>query len=118
MVRGLSWMIIWYSYFAMFSKIKYISIIKAKKILKEIFEVWKCESIRIEDILLPIIRRFILKEIELGKCMQTEELISVNGINVEMRIIEILNVEIFNVTMKLFTCCNIGYEYANKHTSF
>jgi hypothetical protein len=50
--------------------------------------------------------------------MQTEELISVNGINVEMRIIEILNVEIFNVTMKLFTCCNIGYAYANKHTSF
>jgi len=39
-----------------------------------------------------------------------------NGINVEMRIIGICNVEICNVTMKLCTCYNSGYEYANKHT--
>jgi hypothetical protein len=31
-------------------------------------------------------------------------------------IIEICNVEICNVTMKLCTCYNSGYEYYNKHT--
>jgi len=49
--------------------------------------------------------------------MLTEELISMNAINVETRIIWICNVEICNVTMKLCTCYNFGYEYANKHTS-
>jgi hypothetical protein len=39
-----------------------------------------------------------------------------NGINVETRIIGICNVEICNVTMKLCTCYNSGYAYANKHT--
>ena len=39
-----------------------------------------------------------------------------NGINVETRIIGIYNVEICNVTMKLCTCYNSGYEYYNKHT--
>jgi hypothetical protein len=37
-------------------------------------------------------------------------------INVEIRIIGICNVEICNVTMKLCTCYNSGYAYANKHT--
>jgi hypothetical protein len=46
----------------------------------------------------------------------TEELISMNGINVETRIIRICNVEICNVTMKLYTYYNSGYEYCNKHT--
>jgi hypothetical protein len=44
--------------------------------------------------------------------MLTKELISMNGINVEMRIIEIYHVEICNMTMKLCTCYNSGYEYA------
>jgi hypothetical protein len=48
--------------------------------------------------------------------MLTKELISINGIDVETRIIEIYNVEICNMTMKLCTCYNSGYEYANKHT--
>jgi len=34
-----------------------------------------------------------------------------NGINVETRIIGIYNVEICNVTMKLYTCYNSRYEY-------
>jgi hypothetical protein len=37
-------------------------------------------------------------------------------INVEMRITRTCNVEICNVTMKLYTCYNSGYEYCNKHT--
>jgi hypothetical protein len=45
-----------------------------------------------------------------------EELISMNGINVETRIIGIYNVGICNVTMKLYTCFNSRYEYCNKHT--
>ena len=49
--------------------------------------------------------------------MTTEKLISMNGINVETRIIWTCNVEICNVTMKLCTCYNTRYEYANKHTS-
>jgi hypothetical protein len=48
--------------------------------------------------------------------MLTKELISMNGINVETRIIEIYNVEICNMTIKLCTCYNSGYEYASKHT--
>jgi len=40
-----------------------------------------------------------------------EELISMNGINVETIIIGICN-----VTMKLCMCYNSRYEYCNKHT--
>jgi hypothetical protein len=39
-----------------------------------------------------------------------------NGINVETRIIGICNIEICNVTMKLYAYYNSGYEYCNKNT--
>jgi hypothetical protein len=39
-------------------------------------------------------------------------------INVEMRITGICNVEISNMTIKLYTCYNFRYEYCNKHTFF